>query len=152
MSNVLVDSMRFMLVFLFGNLFIMAGFGLISLLSGWYFISRKYPARRCSSDLNPFNLVSIGLGSSVFPFRGVPASHSAFVQVNEQGIAVSTWMPFRFLSPPIFIPWKAVESCEEIKVFFRICARVRLKTPKRQFLFYDELGREILNTWISQTP
>ena len=118
--------------------------GSLSLISGWYFVSRKYPAQhKLANGKQLFN--SIGLGSSVAPFSWLPVTHSASVQVNEHGLGISTGMLFRFLSPPIFIPWTALESYVESKVFFRTCVCIRLKEPKRQFFFYGDLAREVLS-------
>ena len=41
-----------------------------------------------------------------------------FVTVNTQGLYLSIFFPFRFLSPPLFIPWSRVESIQERRILF----------------------------------
>lgn len=50
-----------------------------------------------------------------------------FLRVNEQGFRLSILFPFRFLSPPMFIPWEQVEAVEEERMYFSTYHVVRFR-------------------------
>jgi hypothetical protein len=119
---------------------------LISLLSGWSSLARDF--RMVEPVVGKrFHFASASLGMR--PFR---ASYSGclFVTVAENGIGISLFFLFRFFSPPLLIPWSAIESVEEKPVFLFFPAvdiRVRdhwpvLSIPGRaRYAILDEYQR-----------
>jgi hypothetical protein len=57
-----------------------------------------------------FRFVSASMGKPRLP---VDDQGCLFMVVNRHGLHISLLFPFRFGSPPLFIPWSAVESVTE---------------------------------------
>jgi hypothetical protein len=89
---------------------------LLSLIGGWHSLAQEFRAEDDGSG-ERFYFVSGGLGARFAPvsYRGC-----LFVTVGDRGIRLSIFFLFRFLSPPLFIPWEEVSSVEERRfLFFR---------------------------------
>jgi hypothetical protein len=101
----------------FFPLFVCMWLGITALLSyigGWASLSSAFPAND-EVDGKRFRFRSGSLGRPYFPVR---YGNCLFVIVNQQGFRLSILFPFRFLSPPIFVPWANVLGVEEKRVFF----------------------------------
>ena len=83
--------------------------GLLSVLGGWATLAASYRAEG-ASDGERFRFVSGSLGTRFVP---VNYGNCLFVTVRSHGIQLSILFPFRFLSPPLFLPWSHVESVRE---------------------------------------
>lgn len=66
------------------------------------------------------------------------------VKVGDAGLDISILLPFRFLHPPLLIPWAAIESCREKKLWMSTQAFVRVAKLKKQLTFTGKLATEIL--------
>ncbi len=88
--------------------------GLLSHIAGWASLASMYPS---DSDIEGehFRFCSGSLGKRYFP---VKYSNCLSFTVNERGFRLSILFLFRFLSPPIFVPWDKVETVEEKRMFF----------------------------------
>src|SRR5262245_13408990 len=88
--------------------------GLLAYLGGWVSLAERFRAER-SVDGERFRFASGSVG-----LRYVPVSYGncLFVTVNREGLYLSIFFPFRFLSPPLFIPWSRVESIQEGRILF----------------------------------
>lgn len=98
-------------------LFVAMWFGITGLLShigGWASLASAFLAHDDVAG-ERFRFRSGSLGKKFFP---VNYGNCLFFTVSESGFRLSILFPFRFLSPPIFIPWDKVESVEEKQVFF----------------------------------
>ena len=105
--------------------FWLAIIGFISLVSGWNELAKRY---KSSEDVEGerFRFRSGAVG-----WRAFPASYGSclFATVGPKGFRLSIFFPFRFLHPPLVIPWVEVERCEETRVMVhevRCCLRQRL--------------------------
>src|SRR5262249_10340878 len=87
----------------------LGGTGLLAHFSGWSTLARSYRAE-AATDGGRFRLVSGSMG-----LKFLPASYGSclFVRVGNEGFRLSILLPFRFLSPPLLIPWSDVESVVE---------------------------------------
>ena len=81
---------------------------LLALRSGWHRLATQF---RLEAPLQGerFRFASGSIGAGVLP---VSYSNCLFSTVNESGFSLSILFPFRLLSPPLFIPWRAVKSVE----------------------------------------
>jgi hypothetical protein len=95
---------------------------LLSMLGGWTSLAGEFRATQ-RADGERFRFVSGSMGTRVFP---VSYGGCLFVTVNETGFGLSILFPFRFLSPPLFIPWSQVASAETKRFFLVNRAIVRL--------------------------
>lgn len=81
--------------------------GLLSHLSGWSGLAVRFRATR-PADGERFRFASGSLGTST----RLPVSYRNCLcfAIKETGLHVSLFFPFRFLAPPLFIPWAQVDS------------------------------------------
>jgi hypothetical protein len=86
----------------------------------------------------------------VFP---VNYGNCLFATVGRRGLALSILLPFRFMHPPLVIPWSAVERCEQVRFWLlrHVAVYVTDFRPRR-LLFGGALGRAILAQWTAAQP
>ncbi|MDB6042539.1 MAG: hypothetical protein JWM63_1090 [Gammaproteobacteria bacterium] len=98
--------------------------GLLSLFSGWSGLASHFRAEQPVLG-ERFRFVSGSMGSRFFP---VHYGNCLFITVNDSGFRLSIFFPFRFLTPPLFIPWEAVDSIEPKRfLFFLRYSVIRLR-------------------------
>jgi hypothetical protein len=88
--------------------------GSLSYIGGWASLARAFPANN-EVDGQRFRFRSGSLGWRYFP---VSYGNCLFVTVSEAGFRLSILFAFRFLSPPIYVPWDDVAAVEEKRLFF----------------------------------
>lgn len=100
---------------------------LISVTGGWSTLAQEFRATGESVG-DQFRFVSGSMGVKYFP-----ASYGGclFVTVSNTGIRLSILFLFRFMSPPLFIPWSRVESVVRERFLFteRSVMRIRGAWP-----------------------
>ena len=84
------------------------------------------------------------MGIRYFP---VNYGNCLFVTVNEKGLRVAILFLFRFLSPPLYIPWAQVESVGEGRFFFMRHAAIRIRQNWPTLSFYGKAGKRILEVY-----
>ena len=87
---------------------------LLARIGGWSTLARTYRAKYPVVG-ERFRFISASMGKPRLP---VNYKRCLFMVVNRHGLHISVLFPFRFRSPPLFIPWSAVESVNE-KPFLR---------------------------------
>ena len=82
---------------------------LLSVLSGWRGLARRFPAVPLE-DGEKFRFVSAKMGR----VRWFPVNYggSMLLTITPRGLAISSYMPFRFFCPAFFLPWAQVERVE----------------------------------------
>ena len=113
---------------------------LLSLLSGWRALASQFPASD-SIQGDHFRFVS---GSMGIPFFPVNYGNCLFVTVNEEGFRVAILFLFRFLTPPLFIPWLQVESVTEKRFLFMRYAAIRIRGSWPIVSLYGKAGTRML--------
>jgi hypothetical protein len=88
--------------------------GLLAVIGGWSSLSTLYRADT-PAEGERFYFRSGSLGRGSFP---VSYGGCLFPTINSQGLYLSIFLPFRFLSPPLFIPWSKVESIDLRRFLF----------------------------------
>ena len=117
--------------------------GLVSWLSGWYGLSRRFH-NADAVDGERFSFRSAAIGWRWFP---ISYGNCLFATIGSKGLALSILFPFRFLHPPLLIPWSAIDRCEEVKFWFRRPVAVSVAGFNRRLLFGGSLGRRIFEEW-----
>jgi hypothetical protein len=133
----------------FFPLFVLMWFGisgLLSLLSGWRGLASRFPGSEAAQGDN-YRFASGSMGIPYFP---VNYSNCLFVTVNEKGFRVAVFFLFRFLSPPLFVPWSQVESVVEKRFLFLRYAAVRIRENWPILSFYGKAGKSILRAYASR--
>lgn len=110
----------------FALLFALLWFGIGALLArigGWSTLAGLYRAKYPVVG-ERFRFVSASMGRERLP---VNYKACLFMVVNRYGLHISILFPFRFRSPPLFIPWSAVESITEKRSMRTFGIAVRLR-------------------------
>ena len=97
--------------------------GLLAHLSGWAGLSSYFRATAPPSG-ERFRFVSGSMSLKSFP---VSYGGCLFFDVNTDGFGLSILFPFRFQSPPLFVPWAQVASVTEKKFLFMAFTELRLR-------------------------
>ena len=116
---------------------------LLSVLSGWGGLASRFPASD-SIQGDHFRFVS---GSMGIPFFPVNYGNCLFVTVSEQGFRVAILFLFRFLTPPMFIPWVQVESAVKKRFLFVPYAAISIRGNWATLSFYGKAGKRILDAY-----
>jgi hypothetical protein len=88
--------------------------GLLAHMSGWARLAKRYRAER-TEEGERFRFVSGSLWNRALP---VNYGNCLFVTLNPIGIRLSILFPFRFQSPPLFVPWTDVVSVTQKRLLF----------------------------------
>ncbi len=107
----LVQPLLFLFFFVVLWLVITGG---LALVAGWTSLAGKFRQREPLLG-ERFTSVSGAMGEGRFP---VGYRSGLSVVVGQAGFSLAVLFPFRFLSPPLLIPWLEVEKVEEGKVLF----------------------------------
>ena len=129
--------------------------GVISFIGGWHGLAKSFRAEETTfrvaslDDELRFRFASMTTGPKYFPTN---YGNCLMVHVGGTGIQIAVWLPFRFLHPPLHIPWESVERCEP-KRFFLFFPRtvVYLRNRRRPLCFFGRAGKAIFDTWLQQT-
>jgi hypothetical protein len=97
--------------------------GLLAHVGGWASLARRYRATR-PPDGERFRFASGSMGSRILPVR---YGGCLFVTVSDEGLHLSILFPFRFQSPPLFIPWSEMESVTEKRYIVSTYTAIRLR-------------------------
>ena len=114
--------------------------GLLSLAGGWHGLSKIYPDTKSSGNRSSrWQSISIG---GVSYGRG-----SVNVGISATGVHLKTLWTFRFLHPPILIPWSEIKLITMKTWLFYTRYQVTLKQTGTVIYFYGSLGGAILREW-----
>jgi hypothetical protein len=141
-----VDSLfrYFPLLFLVGWLAISA---FLSRAGGWQDLAKRYASQAAIAGKR-FWFTSLLTGSSSFPVR---YSSCLFVSVGRQGIRISPLFLFRFMHPPLVIPWSAIESVTEDEGRALTYTGVQIRGFQYKLRFPRGVGQSILD-FQNRTP
>jgi hypothetical protein len=116
----------------------------LSMAGGWFSLSRDF---RSYDDIQGqrFSFRSGSLGLWPFPVTGY--GNCLFLTVNESGFRLSILFLFRPLSPPLFIPWSAVQSVEKARFLFVRYTLVRLKRGWPAIALRGDAGAHIASMY-----
>lgn len=117
--------------------------GFLAYAGGWVSLSNSFAADRPASG-ERFRFVSGAMGVRFMP---VSYGNCLFVTVESQGIHLSILFPFRFLSPPLYLPWTAFEEVSERRMFFVRVVRMRAKGHWPWITLRGRVGRAALRAY-----
>jgi hypothetical protein len=119
--------------------------GLLSIVGGWRELAGSYAADPAAfKGARPLN-ASGALHRFLLP---VNYSHTLRVHVWSDGFGLATMRLFRFMHPPLFIPWTAVRTCEERTLLFWRYVEVRLHGSSVAIMVGGQAGRAIREGWM----
>jgi len=109
-------------------------FAVISLLGGWIFIARRYPDRPFAAERS-YAWASGYFGRILGGYRMCIS-----VVMNSFGLRLSIFPLFRFLHPPMVIPWSEIRTCSRARLFGFQSALARWSRPIYLFAFLGKDG------------
>jgi len=116
---------------------------LLSLMSGWISLASGFRSTSAVQG-QMFRFVSGSMGAAHFP---VNYGNCLFVSVTESGFYLSVFFMFRFLSPPLFIPWTQVESVSPGRFLFMRYTTVRIRGHWARVSLYGKAGKAVPATY-----
>jgi hypothetical protein len=121
------------IVFWFG------GAALMSRIAGWHALSALYraPLRLHGEELR-FCTATIGATSFPITYR-----RCIRVLLTDKGLGLCLMFPFRFHSPPFFVPWPSVASCTEKQSLANRKVTLSFAGTNRQVTFSGPLGQVV---------
>ena len=125
---------------LFTALFWLGIVALKSVGGGWHRLASRF---RSPADVNgdKFRFASMYIRTGALPVSYI---NCLFVTVNPTGIRLSILFLYRFLHPPLFVPWSAVERVmpEELGSLTHIA--VHLRGLDTSLLFTEPVGTKLV--------
>jgi len=85
--------------------------GLVSFLGGWHTLSERFVAT------TPFPGITEGLQSGQMRW-GVNYRGCLRLGANQEGLSLSVLFLFRFMHPPLFIPWHEIRVSRRKRLLF----------------------------------
>jgi hypothetical protein len=124
------------------------GTGLLAHWSGWATLATRF---RCDETVEGkrFRFASGSMGR-----RWIPVSYGncLFVTVTPTGLRLSLFLPFRFLSPPLFVPWTAVASVIQRRILFMSFTSLVLDNAWPRITLRGAPGEEIYEACVGARP
>jgi hypothetical protein len=113
---------------------------LLSALSGWSSMATHWRAHEAPKG-ERFRMRSASIGLKYFP---VGYGNCVTVTVSDQGLGIALIFPFRFLSPPLFVPWSQVSSVTEGRFLFFRHVIVKPANHWARIKFYGQVASTVL--------
>lgn len=122
--------------------------GLLATVGGWRGLATRFPAPPHPPRLvaKRFSAASAALINGAFPVP-VNYNHCVAVALADDGVHLRTWLIFRFMHPPLLIPWDAIEGCEEKRFFFSRTVMVHLRGTGTRIRLYGAAGTAVEEGW-----
>jgi hypothetical protein len=116
----------------------------LALAGGWFSLSREFRSDE-TIEGERFRFASGSLG--LWPFPVTAYGSCLFLTVNSSGFRLSILFVFRFLSPPLFIPWSAVKTVESGRFLFIRYTLVRLLRGWPTLAIRGRAGKGLAETY-----
>lgn len=112
--------------------------------AAWRSMAARYPlpGRRFTPD-ERFRFVSLRTTNGLL--GGVTYRNCAEVELNERGLQLSMWAPFRMFHPAMLIPWDAVKRWERKFTPWGDAAVIELE-DEGGLILYGRAGAAVLAT------
>jgi hypothetical protein len=119
--------------------------GLLAFSSGWVSLAKRYATTGSTTGTSSW------FASGAIGRRFLPVSYGSclFVTTNSDGLHLSIFFIFRFLCPPLFIPWSEFESVEKGRHWFFPCYVLTIRKHWVRILLYAWTGRRAKESYES---
>ena len=137
----LLDPLWFFPLFVAGWFSVCAA---LSYLAGWPGLASRFQSTR-PAEGERFRFASGSVGASTW----LPVTYCSclFFTVGETGFLISVFFLFRFLSPPLFIPWTEVESISEERLWLIRHAVIRIRGFSTKIMVPGRAGQSITQAY-----
>ncbi len=114
--------------------------GLLAGLSGWSSLAMQWRAHTAPEGEH-FRFASASIGKSLLP---VGYGSCLTITVSDIGLGISILFPFRFMSPPLFIPWSQVSHVTEGRFLLSKYAVVQPNKHWSRIKLYGKVGAAVI--------
>jgi hypothetical protein len=121
--------------------------GILARVSGWTLLAQRFPAGAQE------NSGQIRYASALIQqYRILPVTYKGclFFTIGKEGVYLSVSFLFRFLSPPLFIPWSAIESITEQRHLFGSYGVIAIRNCPVKILAMGPAGKSLLAAYSSR--
>jgi len=117
--------------------------GALSYLGGWYALGRKFRAAEEPTGLQALTWQSARVGM-------VNYNNVLKIRVTPQGLYLACPNPFRFMHPPLLIPWHEIREARRIPGFFGgSLMQLVVGEPKlTSILLFNKKSVEAVEPWM----
>jgi len=122
--------------------------GTLAHWSGWVALAERFRSD-APVEGDRFRFASGSMGR-----RWIPVSYGncLFVTVTPSGLRLSLFLPLRFLSPPLWVPWTAVESVIQKRILFVSVTTLVLKETWPRITLRGAAGRALYAACTAARP
>lgn len=120
--------------------------GILARVSGWTLLAKRFTAGE------PENKGQIRNASALIQqYRLLPVRYKGclFFTVSKKGVYLSISFLFRFLCPPLFIPWSAIESITEQRHLFGSYGVITIRNCPVKIVAMGAAGESLLAAYSS---
>jgi len=108
----------------------------LTLLSGWFVLAKKYRTRaNHEGRVFRFATASIGIRWCPIDYRNI-----LFLVIGKEGFNLYVFFPFRFMSPALFIPWRDVDSVSASNTLFRYRVNITIIDSPVKIVLYGKVA------------
>lgn len=120
---------------------------ILALVSGWTLLAKRFTTG-ASEKGGQIRYAS----AQIQQYRLLPVTYKGclFFTVNKEGVYLSVSFLFRFLSPPLFIPWSAIESVTEQRHLFGSYGVITIRNCPVKILAMGPAGQSLLAAYSSR--
>jgi hypothetical protein len=86
--------------------------------------------------------------SELFPAK---YNNVLFFNVEQLGLRMSLFLPFRLFSPPLFIPWAEVDSVVEKQLWLQKCVVISVLSTSVKLTVFGKAGDSIAKAYAYQS-
>ena len=120
---------------------------ILSTIAGWGSLAARFPVSYpAAAQGRRFRFVSGSLGSRWFP---VAYRSCLSCRVSSAGLELSVLPMFRFMHPPMFIPWSAVEEAKREQRWLLPVTVLRLRGVPHQLRLAGTAGKAAFEAYES---
>jgi hypothetical protein len=115
----------------------------LALTGGWHQLASHYAVADRGGGLVA-SVASVSLYRGLLPMR---YRGCITVQLWADGFGLSVLLPFRFMHPPLLIPWPAIGDCRQGGLIWKT-VDVVLDQPNVRIRLYGRVGAAIHDEWV----
>lgn len=130
-------------LFLFSAVFWLGLVALKSLGGGWHRLATRFRTSDRPRGAT-YRFASVYIRAGALP---VSYANCVMVTVNPSGVRLAVFFPFRFMHPPLFIPWSAVETVMPEDLASLRYVAVRIRGVDTRLLFIEPVGRKLVEAF-----
>jgi|CXWL01.1.fsa_nt_gi hypothetical protein len=116
--------------------------GLLAVLSGWPVLAKRFRSHRRPAGRK--------LTRQVYSVGGVPESGVTNLVIAPEGLYLSVFPLFRFLRPPLLVPWREIRVLSEFSFFGLECTELDMATSTT--VVVKRTAHDAMRSYVSLPP